>query len=190
MDSKKIMNAVPKEAILSGLVESGTLNVLIAPAPGEPAFFRTCVRALALYMNNVNRNLRGALLEDGTPEEKDRRKTDIFLKGYGLREFITRLDSSEEETVLSWLLGADVILLSEKAQEKEEYLGLAETFSLPVICIGGAETFCVTDGVLHAGDTAADAAAALSVVKSRHYTALLKQKEGSAVKKEASKCVS
>ena len=77
MDINKIKEAEPKEAILSGLVESGSLNVLIAPDCGTPGFFRSCVRAIALYMKNINGSLRAALFCDGEPDENDRKKTDL-----------------------------------------------------------------------------------------------------------------
>ena len=185
MDINKIKEAEPKEAILSGLVESGSLNVLIAPDCGTPGFFRSCVRAIALYMKNINGSLRAALFCDGEPDENDRKKTDLILKGYGLRGNVTRVDFSETDTALSWILGADVFLMPEKPvmpELKADCIRLAKEFALPVISLGGAEDLSVSEGVLHVDDTPYAAAAALAVVKGRHYRALLEGEEMTAGK--------
>lgn len=166
MNSKKILSSVPRESILSALLNDGTLHVLTAGLIPGNAGYELIWEALQLYRLGADEAFRFYLLSDGSPAAEQREAT----AAHGLTDKIEFVSAEDGATVLSYFLGCDALL---SFSRNGEAAALAEELHLPVICPCLTEGVSFRDGQLLVGRSPADLASAFCVLREGKFRELL-----------------
>lgn len=128
LNIEAVINANPIENILINLIESGTFNVLFVGEFERRYDFKILLEAMRMYMLSKNSDICVRL--------DKRYENDTFINtlidAYGMKNNIEYAKLEDDDILLSYYLGCDVIIGSDNMDDE---LKLANKFFVPFILL-------------------------------------------------------